>query len=74
MKAEPDGIQNLILLSPYGIRDPHMTKGRKLYLVRGTDNYLGMIGRQYERAPEPKKFVLLDDATANQDSSRGVQE
>ena len=54
-------IDKLILLSPVPIEQPDQLKaGSILYIASRDERLAPDISRQYSRAPEPKKLVLLD--------------
>jgi len=60
-EARPGEIDHLILLSPVSIPDPgriHATS--VLYIASRDERMAPGIREQYERAPEPKRLVLLD--------------
>jgi pimeloyl-ACP methyl ester carboxylesterase len=64
-EAKPGEIDRLILLAAVAIRDPQKMQGRKLFIVSRND-MLGngtprrvVVRRQYEKAPGPKKLIIL---------------
>ena len=66
MEAGPKEIDRLVLLAHSPIERPERMKGRKLFVTSRNDPYadaslrLTKIREQYERAPEPKKLVILE--------------
>lgn len=59
--AKPGEVDRLFLLSPVAIETPEAMKaGRLLYLASRDEPLAPSIQQQYERAPEPKRLVLLD--------------
>ena len=66
VEAEPGEIDRLVLLAHSAIKDPERMKGRKLFITtRGDFSGNGVlrlprIREQYEKAPDPKKLVILD--------------
>lgn len=60
-EARPGEIDRLILLSPVSIPDPEkLHAGSVLYIASRDERMAPGIQAQYERAPEPKRLVLLD--------------
>lgn len=60
-KAKPGEIDKLILLSPVPIEDPEKMKAASIYFIGSKGEALASdIREQYERAPKPKKLVLLE--------------
>jgi pimeloyl-ACP methyl ester carboxylesterase len=57
--AAPGEIDRLILLSPAPIADPERMQGKKLFIASREEPAAERIKEQYERAPEPKRLVLL---------------
>ncbi len=55
-KGEIDG---LVLISPAPIAEPERLRLRKLYVASSEEPYLVEVQRQFERAPEPKRLMLL---------------
>jgi pimeloyl-ACP methyl ester carboxylesterase len=66
VEAEPGEIDRLVLLGSTGGDKPERLKGRKLFIVSrddlgpGDKPRLPRIRADYERAPEPKEFVILE--------------
>lgn len=64
--AGPGQVQALVLLAASPVRQPERLPGRKLFIVARGDSTgngtprLSWIRKQYERAPGPKKLVILD--------------
>jgi dienelactone hydrolase len=64
-EAKPGEIDRLILLAAVGIKDPQKMQGRKLFIVsrhdmlRNGEPRLTMVREQYEKAPGPKKLIVL---------------
>jgi dienelactone hydrolase len=66
-QVEPGEIDRLVLLAHSPIAKPELMKGRKLFIL-ARDDFSGdnkvprlpKIRDQFERAPQPKKMVLLD--------------
>lgn len=67
-RLSPGSIDRLILLAHSPIDEPERLQGRKLFITTRDDTRgdgvprLPAIRDQYERAPEPKEFVILDGA------------
>ncbi len=64
-KSNPGTFDRIVLLASSGGDTPDRLNGRKLFIVaRGDRNSDGLrldeISRNYARAPEPKKLVVLD--------------
>lgn len=66
-KAKPGEIDRLVLLAHSPVDRPERMKGRKLFILSRDDSSgdykvprLPQIRDQYERAPGPKEFVILD--------------
>lgn len=81
VEAEPGEIDRLVLLAHSPIENPEKIKGRKLFIL-SRDDFTGderrprlpAIRDQFERAPDPKKMVLLDGSAHAQflfDSDQG---
>lgn len=68
VEAHPGEIDRLVLLAHSPIDEPHRLKGRKLFIVARDDPQadgtprLVRIRQQYEKAPEPKEWLVLDGA------------
>jgi pimeloyl-ACP methyl ester carboxylesterase len=66
VEAEPGEIDRLVLLAAGELRTPEKLKGRKLFIVSRDDlgpsdiPRLPKIREQYEKAPGPKKLVILE--------------
>jgi len=78
VEAQPDEIDNLVLLAFGGIPSPERMRGRKLFVVTRDDaNDAGLrlptIRGQYERSPGPKEFLVLEGAAHAQRIFRTAQ-
>lgn len=65
IRAEPGEIDRLVLLAALPGATPEKLKGRKLFIVArddadGAGPRLPRIRAQFEKAPEPKKLIILD--------------
>jgi dienelactone hydrolase len=66
VEAEPDEIDRVVLLAHSPILGPEQLRGRKLFVISREDTRGGGVRRlaelmdQYERAPEPKKLLILE--------------
>jgi pimeloyl-ACP methyl ester carboxylesterase len=66
VEAKSGEIERLVLLAASPIDEPQKIKGRKLFIVARDDTEgdgsvrLTYIRHQYEKAPEPKRLVILD--------------
>lgn len=65
--AQANEIDRIVLLAPARISSPEKMKGRKLFITTRNDaNDAGLrlpgIESQYQRTPEPKRFILLEGA------------
>jgi pimeloyl-ACP methyl ester carboxylesterase len=64
-EAKPGEIDRLILLAAVAIKDPRKMQGRKLFIVSRHDMLgngtprLNVVREQYEKAPGPKKLLVL---------------
>jgi alpha-beta hydrolase superfamily lysophospholipase len=64
-EANPGEIDRLILLAAVAIKDPQKMQGRKLFIVSEHDMLgngtprLNVVREQYEKAPGPKKLLVL---------------
>lgn len=58
--SEKGRIDRLILLAAPPIRAPENLKGNKLFIVSAGDGLAGRVKQQFEKAPEPKKLVVLE--------------
>lgn len=64
-EAKPGEIDRLILLAAVAIKDPEKMQGRKLFIVSQHDMLrngtprLNVVREQYEKAPGPKKLLVL---------------
>ena len=58
--SEKGRIDRLILLAATPIRRPGNLKGNKLFIVSAGDGLAGRVKQQFEKAPEPKKLVVLE--------------
>jgi len=56
----PGAISRIVFLASAGPGAPEKVTGRKLFIVARNDNHLPGISERYAKAPQPKKFVLLD--------------
>jgi dienelactone hydrolase len=64
-KSEPGSIARIVLLGSSGGDAPEKLNGRKLFIVARNDRSgsglrLPEISSNYEKAPQPKKLVILD--------------
>jgi pimeloyl-ACP methyl ester carboxylesterase len=59
-------IDRLVLISPAPIAEPERLRLRKLYLASAEEPFLDEVERQFERAPEPKRLMLLDGSAHGQ--------
>ena len=64
IEAEPDEIDRIVLLAASVDGPPEKLKGRKLFIVARDDANsdgprLPKIREQYDKAPDPKKLVIL---------------
>lgn len=70
--ASPGEIDWLVLLAPMSVEAPERMKGRKLFATAGGDlgsddkPRLPEIRAQFERAPAPKEFLLLEGSAHGQ--------
>jgi acetyl esterase/lipase len=66
VEAEPHTISKLVLLAHMPIKHPEKMQGRKLFIVARNDLGSGDVPRlpeiraQYDKAPGPKKLVVLE--------------
>jgi Ni,Fe-hydrogenase III small subunit len=60
VEAKEGEIDQLILLSPVPIKTPERMKANKLFVASKGERLMPKVKKQYERAPKPKKLVLLD--------------
>lgn len=64
--AAPGEIDRLVLLAPMAIQTPEKIRGVKLFILSrddlgpGEKPRLPKIREQFERAPEPKEWVVLE--------------
>jgi alpha-beta hydrolase superfamily lysophospholipase len=64
-EAKPGEIDRLVLLAAVGITEPQKMQGRKLFIVSRNDMLgdgrprLVIVRQQYEKAPGPKKLIIL---------------
>lgn len=58
--AKKDEIGQVILLSPVPIRYPEKMQGDKLFIVSKGERLFPRVKEQFDRAVEPKKFIILD--------------
>jgi pimeloyl-ACP methyl ester carboxylesterase len=58
--AKPGEIDRLVLLAPAWVEHPEKLSGRKLFVTSRGDTRAARIQEEYEKAPEPKKLLLLD--------------
>ena len=75
--AEPDEIDNLVLLAGVPIATPERIQGNKLFIVSRGDSMRDAVEDQFSRAPEPKELTVLagsDHAQHIFRSSRGGAE
>ncbi len=71
VEAAAGEIDRLVLLAPMSIDTPERIKGRKLFITSREDRSgaglrLPAIQDQYERAPEPKRLVVLEGSAHGQ--------
>jgi pimeloyl-ACP methyl ester carboxylesterase len=64
-KSAPGNIARIVLLASSGGDTPEKFSGRKLFIVARNDRSasglrLPEISRNYEKAPQPKKLVILE--------------
>jgi pimeloyl-ACP methyl ester carboxylesterase len=57
--AEPGEIDGLVLLSPPDVASPERLKGRLLFVASEHEPLAERIQQLYQRAPDPKRLVLL---------------
>ena len=55
----PGDIDRLVLLSPVPIEHPERIGGRKLFIASAHEPAVERVKEQYDRAPEPKRLLLL---------------
>ena len=58
--SETGQIGRLILLAAPPIPEPEKLKGNKLFIVSEGDGLASRVKQQFEKAPEPKKLVVLE--------------
>jgi pimeloyl-ACP methyl ester carboxylesterase len=58
-RAAPGEIDRLVLLSPVPIEHPERIGGRKLFIASAHEPSVERVKEQYDRAPEPKRLLLL---------------
>ena len=58
-RAAPGEIDRLVLLSPAPIEHPERIGGRKLFVASADEPAVARVKEQYERAPEPKRLLVL---------------
>jgi pimeloyl-ACP methyl ester carboxylesterase len=72
IEAAPGEIDRLVLLAPMVVETPDKIKGRKVFITsrddRGSGDELRLPGirDQYEKAPGPKKWVVLEGSAHGQ--------
>jgi pimeloyl-ACP methyl ester carboxylesterase len=59
-QAGPGEIERLVLLAPAWVKHPEKLSGRKLFVTSRGDSRAARIQEEFEKAPEPKKLLLLD--------------
>jgi len=59
LECDEGEIDRLVLLSPAPIAQPERLSLRKLYVASSEEPLLDEVQRQFERAPEPKRLMLL---------------
>ena len=69
--AKPGEIDRIVLLAPMEIASPEKMQGRKLFITARDDrNGAGLrlpgIRAQYEKAPDPKEWMVLDGSAHGQ--------
>jgi pimeloyl-ACP methyl ester carboxylesterase len=57
--AKPGEIDWLVLLSPPDVATPEQLKGRLLFVASSDEPLAERVRQSYQRAPEPKRLVLL---------------
>jgi alpha-beta hydrolase superfamily lysophospholipase len=60
IRATPGEIDELILLSPAPVKHPEKLQGNILYIASKNEALFAQIKAQYEKAPKPKQFLLLE--------------
>ena len=60
--AKTDEIDKLVLLSPAGIDQPGSLRGDKLFIASKNESMASDIKAMFEKAPDPKRIVLLEGA------------
>ncbi len=60
VNAKEGEIDQLILLSPAPIATPEKIKGDKLFIVSKDEQIMPLVKEQFEKAPEPKKLIVLE--------------
>jgi pimeloyl-ACP methyl ester carboxylesterase len=60
IQSKPGEIDKLILLSPVPIEDPERLKGSLLFIASAEESLAIKIKQQFDKAPEPKKLILLE--------------
>jgi pimeloyl-ACP methyl ester carboxylesterase len=58
-RAAPGEVDRVILLSPVPITDPEHLRGPVLFIASEKEPMAARVTEQYQRAPEPKRLVLL---------------
>lgn len=59
-ESKPGEIDHLILLAAVPIAAPEKIKGDKLFVVSSGDGLKSRVQEQFNRAPDPKKLVVLE--------------
>jgi alpha-beta hydrolase superfamily lysophospholipase len=57
--ARPGEIDRLVLLSPPDVATPERLHGRLLFVASADEPLAERVRQAYERAPEPKRLVLI---------------
>ena len=58
-RCQPGEIDRLVLLAPSDVPEPERLQGSKLFIVSEGDADFSSVQEHFNRAPEPKKFVVL---------------
>jgi pimeloyl-ACP methyl ester carboxylesterase len=59
IQSKPGEIEKLILLSPVPIEHPERLKGSLLFIASADESLAKKITAQFDRAPEPKRLIML---------------
>ncbi len=60
IRSQPGEINKLILLSPVPITDPDKLQGELLFIASKAESLANSVKGQYEKAPNPKKLILIE--------------